>query len=265
MCVDYRELNKQTVKNTYPLPRIDELVDNLAGCSVFSALDLSIGFNQFALQESDVHKTAFNTHIGKYEYTVLPMGLSNAPAVFQREMNRLFTPLLNQCVLIYLDDLLVFSKSVSDHLAHLRIGLTLAQKEGVLFKRKKCEFFKAQLRFLGHVISKEGMFPDPAKVKVIDDWPPPKTVLELRSFLGLANYFRKYIRAYASVTQPLTNLLKGLSKQEKKGKLVQLERIPVHRVELLQQHFSARWTSDCSEAFAALKKGADNSPSSGTA
>jgi len=260
MCIDYRELNRQTRKNKYPLPLIDELTDNLSGATVFSALDLTAGYYQFKLSPEDVPKTAFNTHMGKYEYKVLPMGLTNAPAVFQTQMNKMFSPLLNSCVLIYLDDLLIFSKSVEDHLRDLRAVLSLLRQNKLRLKLRKCEFFKRELKFLGHVVSARGIYPDPAKVAVIRDWPTPKTVMELRAFLGLANFFRKYIQGYAATCAPLNNLLKGLSKQEKKGKYARMHKLSDSALSTLQSQFKARWTSACDEAFASLQTALTTAP-----
>jgi hypothetical protein len=169
MCLDYRALNKATRRSRYPPPRIDDLLDNLSGAKFFSALDLKSGYNQFSLAASDVPKTVFNTHIGKYELKVLPMGLTNAPAVFQAEMNKVFGPHLNKCVCIYLDDVLVFSKTEEDHFQHLQLVLDILKRHDLKAKLSKCEFFQKELKFLGHIVSEAGMRPDPAKVAVIRD------------------------------------------------------------------------------------------------
>jgi hypothetical protein len=253
MCIDYRALNKVTRKNEFPLPHIDELIDNLSGAKYFPALDLTSGYNQFILASSDVPKTAFNTHIGKYEWKVLPMGLSNAPAVFQAEMNQFFGPNLNKCVCIYLDDILIFSKAEEEHFKHLRLVLDVLNRNDFKAKLSKCDFFKNELKFLGHIVSAAGMQPDPSKVAVVSDWPVPKNVYEVRSFLGLANYFRKYIRAYAAMTAPLTDLLKGLHKQEKKGKLANVRKLSPTAQEQLRQQFASRGTLACQNAFDVFK------------
>ena len=265
MCIDYRELNRITVKNKYPLPRIDDLMDNLSGAKYFSSLDLTSGYHQLVLPESDRHKTAFNTHFGKYEYKVLPMGLSNAPAVFQAAMhfiamNKVFGPLLNKCVCVYLDDILVFSKTPEDHLQHLEKVLTILKQQNLKAKRKKCEFFKPELKFLGHIVSASGMRPDPAKVATVKDWPTPVSAYEVRSFLGLANYFRKYIRAYSAIAAPLTDLLKGLDASDRKGKLLRWTRLPPAEVEAIKAAFAPRWTSACADAFECLKQALTSAP-----
>jgi hypothetical protein len=204
LCIDYRALNKITAKNKYPLPRIDALMDNLAGAKCFSSLDLASGYHQVTLQESDWPKTAFNTHIGKFEWKVMPFGLCNAPAVFQSLMHSIFGRALNRYVCIYLDDNLVFSRTREEHLQHLRSVLDALRANDLKAKRSKCDFFKPELKFLGHIISAQGMRPDPVKVSTVVDWPVPTTYYELRSFLGLANYFRRYIKDYAKISHLLT-------------------------------------------------------------
>jgi len=197
MCIDYRALNKLTLKNKYPLPRIDDLLDNLAGAKHFTSLDLTSGYHQIGLNPSDWEKTAFNTHIGKFEWRVLPFGLCNAPAIFQATMNRVFAGQLNRFVCVYLDDILVYSRTEAEHIKHLRIVLDVLRRHDYKAKLAKCEFFKQELKFLGHIVSTGGIKPDPAKVQVVHDWPQPRSVYEVRSFLGLANYFRRFIRTFS--------------------------------------------------------------------
>jgi hypothetical protein len=202
MCIDYRELNKLTVKNKYPMPRIDDLMDNLSGAQCFSSLDLTSGYHQIALSPNDWEKNAFNTHIGKYEWRVMPFGLTNAPAVFQTVMNRLFGPALNKFLCVYLDDLLVFSNTPEEHLHHLKWVLNRLLTSNLKAKLSKCHFFREKLNFLGHVISADGVSPDPAKVETIVNWPKPRSLFEVRSFLGLANYFRRYIELMRKSLRP---------------------------------------------------------------
>ena len=204
MCVDYRALNQQTIKDRYPLPRIDDLLDKLLGAQVFTSLDLQSGYHQIRISEDDIPKTAFITHQGLYEYQVLPFGLSNAPAAFQREMNGIFTNL--PFVLVYMDDILVFSKNEDDHKEHLVAVLKVLRDQNFYAKLAKCSFFQSEVHFLGHVVSSRGIHVDPGKVKVVTDWPEPKNPSELRSFLGLSNYFKKFIAGYSSVIAPLAKL-----------------------------------------------------------
>lgn len=254
MCIDYRELNKITVKNKYPMPRIDDLMDNLSGAKYFSSLDLTSGYHQLRLRGTDVEKTAFNTHIGKFEWKVLPFGLTNAPAVFQTAMHRIFGSYLNRFVCVYLDDILIFSKTEEEHLRHLKMVLQLLKDNDLKAKMKKCEFFKPELKFLGHIVSADGMKPDPAKVQTIVDWPEPVSVLELRMFLGLANYFRRYIKNYAKVARPLTDLLKGVPQRTaRKERLLRWGKLSKAEAEKVEKPFRDRWTESCSSAFIALK------------
>jgi hypothetical protein len=209
MCVDYRALNNITIKNRYALPRIDQLLDQLGGSTVFSSIDLASGYHQIRIASDEVPKTAFRTHIGHYEYRVLPFGLTNAPATFQALMNDLFRPHLNKFIAIYLDDILVFSKNPDEHLQHLRTVLETLRKANLYGKLSKCEFNKKELKFLGHIVSREGVRVDPDKTKAIADWPVPTNATEVRSFLGLATYFRKFIQGFSTIQRPLNRLTKA--------------------------------------------------------
>ena len=260
MCIDYRALNNITVKNKYPMPRIDDLLDNISGAKYFSSIDLASGYHQLRLQESDCPKTAFNTHIGKYEWRVMPFGLTNAPAVFQSAMNQLFHKHLNKCVSVYLDDILIFSKTEEEHLQHLASVLQVLRDNNLKAKLKKCDFFKPALKYLGHIVSSEGLYPDPAKVQVVTEWPVPQSVYDVRSFLGLANYFRKYIKGYAAITAPLTDLLKGLDKQERKGRSNRWARLSPSEAERLKASFAVRWTPAHQTAFMQLKEALTSAP-----
>ncbi|GJV12918.1 putative reverse transcriptase domain-containing protein [Tanacetum coccineum] len=173
MCIDYRELNKLTVKNRYPLPRIDDLFDQLQGSSVYSKIDLRSGYHQLRVREEDIPKTAFRTRYGHYEFQVMPFGLTNAPAVFMDLMNRVCKPYLDKFVIVFIDDILIYSKSKQEHEEHLKIILELLKKEELYAKFSKCEFWIPKVQFLGHVIDSEGIHVDPAKIESIKDWTSP--------------------------------------------------------------------------------------------
>jgi hypothetical protein len=210
MCIDYRGLNATTVKNRYPLPRVDDLLDKLRGAAYFSSIDLQQGYNQIRIADSDIPKTAFRTPfvIAHFEYTILSFGLVNAPATFQAVMDRIFRLYIDRFVVCYLDDILIFSKSKEEHLQHLRLVLDTLRREQLYAKRSKCHWAQAQVEYLGHVVSAEGVRMDPRTTAAVRDWPVPTSFGELRQFLGLINYFRKFIPRYSSVAAPLTDLTK---------------------------------------------------------
>nr|KYP41166.1 Transposon Ty3-I Gag-Pol polyprotein [Cajanus cajan] len=188
LCVDYRQLNKFTIKNKYPLPRIDDLMDQLRGATVFSKIDLRSGYHQIKVKAEDIQKTAFRTRYGHYEYQVMPFGVTNAPAVFMDYMNRIFRPYLDHFVVVFTDDILIYSRTHEEHEEHLQTVLQILKDKQLYAKLSKCEFWLEEVKFLGHVISKDGVSVDPSKVEAILLWEPPKTVTEIRSFLGLAGY-----------------------------------------------------------------------------
>ncbi|KAL5553282.1 hypothetical protein UlMin_040683 [Ulmus minor] len=187
MCIDYRELNKVTVKNRYPLPRIDDLFDQLKGATIFSKIDLRSGYHQLKIKEEDVPKSAFRTRYGHYEFLVMPFGLTNAPAAFMDLMNRVFKEFLDKFVIVFIDDILIYSKTKEEHEEHLRITLRTLEEHKLYAKFSKCEFWLDKVHFLGHVVSKDGMSVDPAKIEAVSKWPAPTNVTEIRSFLGLAD------------------------------------------------------------------------------
>lgn len=226
-CVDYRHLNAITVKNKYPLPIIDELLDELAGAQWFTKLDLRASYHQIRMKVEDEHKTTFKTHHGHFEFRVIPFGLTSAPATFQGVMNSILSPLLRKCVLVFVDDILIYSKTLQEHVQHLQQVFHILSKHQLQVKRSKCSFAQQRLAYLGHIITPNGVSTDDDKIQVVQHWPTPKSVKELRSFLGLAGYYRKFVRHYGIISKPLTNLLR-------KGQLY-------------------LWNSDTEQAFQTLK------------
>ncbi|KAI3678392.1 hypothetical protein L6452_37682 [Arctium lappa] len=206
MCIDYRELNKATVKNRYPLPRIDDLFDQLQGAGCFSKIDLRSGYHQVKVREEDVPKTAFRTRYGHYEFLVMLFGLTNAPAVFMDLMNRVCRPFLDKSVIVFIDDILVYSRSETEHKQHLREVLEVLRKERLYAKFSKCDFWLKEVQFLGHVVTRDGVKVDPSKIEAMMNWEPPKSPFENRSFLGLAGYYRRFIQDFSKIASSLTVL-----------------------------------------------------------
>ena len=207
MCIDYRPLNAASVAaRACPIPRVSDLLDQLSGAKVFSALDLASGYHQIRIRDDDVPKTAFNTHLGQFEWLVLPFGLANAPSTFQRAMHDLFRPYIGKFVLIYLDDVLVFSRTPEEHAEHMETVLRLLAEHDFRLRMDKCQWNLIELKYLGFLVGRDGVRPDPSKVSTVANWPVPQSVTQLRSFLGLANFFRKFIQGYSSLVSPLTAL-----------------------------------------------------------
>jgi hypothetical protein len=214
MCVDYRALNEVTIKNKYPLPHIEDLFDQLKGARVFSKIDLGLGYHQLRIRPSDIAKTAFTTRYGLYEYTVMSFRLTNARAYFMYLMNKVFMEYLDKFVVVFIDDILVYSRNEEEHEGHLRLVLQKLRDNQLYAKLNKCEFWLKEVSFLGHVITRGGIAVDPGKVRDVLNWEPPTTVSEIQSFLGLAGYYRRFIEGFSKIVKPLTSLLEKDKKFE---------------------------------------------------
>ena len=209
LCIDYRALNKFTIKNKYPLPRVDELLDRLNGSKYFSKIDLRSGYHQVRIAEGDAPKTAFRTRYGHFEFMVLPFGLTNAPATFMQLMQDIFRPHLDDFVVVFLDDILIYSRNEKEHAEHVKKVLLKLREHKLFAKASKSDFFKRSIDFLGYVITEDGITMDSNKVRAIVDWPSPlKNITDVRSFLGLAGYYRRFVQGFSKLASPLTELLK---------------------------------------------------------
>jgi hypothetical protein len=207
-CVDYRHLNAITVKGKYPVPIIDEFLDELSGASWFTCLDMRAGFHQVRLKPGEEYKTAFQTHCGHYEFRVMAFGLTGAPGTFQEAVISTLSPCLRKFVLVFFDDILIYSATYADHLLHIKLVFELLAQDKWKIKLSKCTFAQRQINYLGHVISEHGVGTDPKKIEAISNWPSPQNAKELRNFLGLAGYYRKFVRHFGVISKPLTDLLK---------------------------------------------------------
>ena len=234
MCVDYRALNKVTVKNKYPVPNVADLFDRLSKTAYFTKLDLRSGYWQMRIADGDESKTACVTRYGSYEFLVMPFGLTNAPATFCNLMNDVLYEFLDDFVVVYLDDIVVYSQSLREHVEHLRLVFSALKKNSLYVKKEKCEFCQQEIMFLGHKVSQGRIRMDERKVEAILDWSAPTKVTELRSFLGLANYYRRFIKDYSKMASPLTDLLKK------------------------DKHLE--WTEACQEAFQDIKQAVTSEP-----
>ena len=228
MCIDYRQIKKVTVKNKYTLSRIEDLFDQLKGVGVFLKIDLRSGYYQLRVKEVDVPKTAFRTRYGHYECLVMPFGLTNAPATFMDLMNRVFRPYLDQFVVVFIDDRLVYSRDEQEHEQHLKIVLQTLREKKLYAKLNKCDFWLKEVSSLGHIVSAEGIRVDPAKIEVMVNWKPPRSVTEVSSFLGLAGYYRRFVKGFSIIASPLTQFLRKGVKFE--------------------------WTNKCQDSFEQLKE-----------
>jgi hypothetical protein len=230
--MDYHALNEVTVKNKYPLPRIDDLFDQLHGASVFSKIDLRSRYHQLKIQECDIPKTAFILRYGLYDYMVMSFGLTNAPAYFMYLMNNVFMEYLDKFVVVFIDDILVYSRSEEEHEEHLHLALQKLRGHRLYAKLSKCEFWMKQGAFLGHIISKGGISMDPSKVQDVLSWNVPMSVGDIQSFLGLVRYYRRFIERFSNISKPMTELLEKDKKFE--------------------------WTSACEASFPGVEEATDN-------
>lgn len=238
MCIDYRALNKLTVRDSSSIPRPDECLERLVGAKYFTSIDLKSGYHQLRIADEDIDKTAFNTRYGKFAFLVLPFGLSNAPPTFQRLMNNVLADCLDKFALVYLDDILIWSDNWEQHKRHVRHVLELLRKEKLVVNLKKCNFGKKELTFVGFHISRNGIKPSPEKVKVLEHWPKLTNVQEVRQFIGFAQFYKRFIKDFASIAAPLTDLTRGSGHKKR----------PI------------TWNSDCQRSFDTLKKVLTSNP-----
>ena len=207
LCIDYRQLNRVTIKNRYPLSRINDLFDQLRGARVYSKIDLRTGYHQLRVREVDIPKTVFRTRYGHFKFMVMPFGLTNAPVVFMDLMHRVFQPYLDQFVVVFVDNVLIFTQSKDKHEDQLRIAVQLLRDHQLYAKFSNCEFWVTKVRFLRHKVSASGVSVDPEKVEALMSWERPKSVFEIRSFLGLVRYYRTFIEDFSRLASPMTRLI----------------------------------------------------------
>ncbi|KAK3742849.1 hypothetical protein QZH41_004524 [Actinostola sp. cb2023] len=239
MCVDYRKLNAKTKRDAYPLPRIEESLDALKGAKYFSTIDLASAYNQVEVDPRDRHKTAFTTPMGLYEFNRMPFGLQNAPATFQRLMQGVFREDLLQKLMVYLDDIIVFSPTIEEHLIRLKVVFRKLSEHGLKIEPTKCQFFGNEVTYLGHVVSADGVSTDPEKTKAVKEWPVPVTVRDLRSFLGFASYYRRFVPKFAQIAGPLHKVVAELGSAGSNKTPKKL--------------IGTVWTQDCQAAFNQLR------------
>ena len=233
-CIDYRKLNAHTITDAHPLPRIDELLEKFRKGKWFTSMDLAAGYWQVEMDEKDREKTAFTCHYGLYEFNVMPFGLKNAPPTFQRLMNKVFKDYLDDFVIVYIDDILIYSKTYEEHLKHIRMVFDKLKEANLAIKLKKCKFCVPNIEFLGHVVGRDGLKPDPNKIKKMKELKAPTDLTSLRAALGLFSYYRKFVKHFSKTAGPMTELMK------KDKKFI--------------------WSDECKEAFETLKKKLTEAP-----
>jgi hypothetical protein len=234
MCIDYRMLNSMTIKNKYPLPRIEDLLDRLKKAKFFSKIDLRSGYHQMKIREQDIPKTALTTQYGLYEFVAVSFGMTNAPAYFMNLMNKVFMEELDRFVMVFIDNILIDSETMEEHEEHLRIVLERLRQQKLYAKFSKCEFWMEKVAFLGHVLSAEGIAMDLSKVELVTKWEQPVNVTDVRSFLGMAGYYRRFIENFSKIAKPMTELLKNKTK--------------------------FKWSEACEKSFQELKKRLTTAP-----
>jgi hypothetical protein len=208
LCIYYRQLNKMTIQNKYHLPRINDLFNQVGGSKIFSKLDLRSDYHQVRIKDEDINKTTFRTRYGHYEFVAIPFGLTNAPTTFMCSMNSIFSQYLDNFVVVFINDILVYSKIEEEHEEPLRIALQMLRKHKLYAKFDKCDFYQKEIQYLGHVILVEGIVVDPEKIKAIMEWPVPKDVVDIRSFMGITGYYRRFIEGFSKIADPITSLQK---------------------------------------------------------
>lgn len=253
--IDYRKLNLDTVKDNYALLNLEESFTALTGSRWFSMLDLKSGYYQIEMAEDDKPKTAFVTPLGFWEFNRMPQGITNAPSTFQRLMERCMGDLHLKEVLVFLGDLIIFLDTLEEHEDRLLRVLHRLKDYGLKLSPEKCKFFQASVRYLGHIVSEKGAETDPEKISALKSWPVPKTLKKLRSFLGFAGYYRRFIKGYAAIAKPLNDLTKGYSPGHSRGRKGTSTSNPEAR-----QLFNERWTSKCQLAFETLIDGLTTAP-----
>lgn len=245
LCVDYRKLNLQTIRDAYALPNLEESFSALAGAQWFTVMDLKSGYYQIEMEESDKQKTAFVCPLGFYEWNRMPQGITNAPSTFQRLMEKCMGDIHLREALVFLDDIIVFSDSLEEHEARLLKVLNRLREHGLKLSPEKCQFFQTSVRYLGHIVSRDGIETDPEKVKALKTWPLPRNLKELKSFLGFSGYYRRFVQDYARIVKPLNSLTAGYPPTQKGRKRTKVDSKYFHP----KEPFAERWTPACQQAF----------------
>ena len=209
LVIDYRRLNQKTISEKYPISDIQNILDQLGGNKYFTTLDLASSFHQIKVNDLDIEKTAFSVNSGKYEFLRMPFGLKNAPAIFQRAIDDVFREHIGKICYVYIDDLVVFGRNLTEHIHNLKVILSTLEEANLKIQLQKSKFLCQSVEYLGYIITLDGIRPNQAKILTIKNWPKPTNTKELRSFLGMVGYYRRFIKGYADLTKPLSNHLRG--------------------------------------------------------